>query len=70
MEIKVLINIILLFIIIILLSFNLGYNLGKKRGKKIVLHSLPLLYKEISLIKGYCISCGKKYMEEIDEEGN
>jgi|CZCB01.1.fsa_nt_gi uncharacterized protein YneF (UPF0154 family) len=67
---KVLTNIILLLIITIIISFNLGFYLGKKRGKKLILNSLPLYYKELSLKKGYCISCGEKYMVKLDEEGN
>jgi len=65
-----LINIILFLITIIFLSFNLGYRLGKERGKKLLLHTLPLYYRELSLKKGYCVTCGEKYMETIDEEGN
>lgn len=65
-----LINIILLFITIIFLVFNLGYRMGKERGKKILLHTLPLYYLELSLKNGCCPICGEKDMERIDEEGN
>ena len=44
--------------------------MGKERGKKILLHTRPLYYLELSLKNGCCPICGEKDMERIDEEGN
>lgn len=65
--IRMLINFFLVLLLVIFFSYNIGYKLGKKRGQELMLRSTPLIFKEISLRKGYCIICGKSNMEYIDK---
>jgi len=41
----------------ILLGYNFGYNKGKKNTEKVIVKSMPLIIKEKSLLKGYCVIC-------------
>jgi len=48
-------------LISLLLGILIGYNIGYKKGEKITENtidkSLPLILKERSLLKGYCVIC-------------
>ncbi|MFW6281696.1 MAG: hypothetical protein ACOC1O_02725 [bacterium] len=56
---------IIKYIIIFLIGVFIGYNIGKIygnfQGRKELLQAMPLIIKEKSFIKGYCIICEKGY---------
>lgn len=56
--------VIAILVIITLTTFLLGYTIGKKYGKmigyKTGLLESPLLFRQESLEKGYCLICGTK----------
>ena len=54
------IEMLLYLIIGILIGYNLGYKKGEKKTIKNTIKSMPLILKEQSLIKGYCIICNQK----------
>lgn len=54
------IGIILSFLVGILIGYNLGYRVGKNNTMKRNMKSIPLILKERSMEKGYCIICNQK----------
>lgn len=44
----------------ILLGYNIGYRRGKKITKKTIDKTMPLAFKEKSLVKGYCVICNHR----------
>lgn len=54
------IEMILTLFLGIFIGYNIGFKIGNIRGIEITKNSFPLIYKEKSLKKGYCILCENK----------
>ncbi len=44
----------------LLIGYNIGYFKGEKTTETRIIKSMPLIFKERSLIKGYCIICNQE----------